>query len=693
MTMRKIAITLLLSITLAAQGDDLDKLRAMLALQDYEGIMHEPMPTTPEGRAIRTWALYGTWVTGSAKKEAEALIRDAPNDPWALAIQMNEANNGLGKTAEMLAASEKMMAAAPQPVPERILRQRLRALQSAQKIDEARALLDKLPPSSLTRTERAAILSGDSYRQKKPELIDQAIAVLEEGRKADPKDVAVRVNLGRMLGSTRKQWDKALEVARETAALTPALRVHDALWDAIVAQRNMTAEQKNAAVDADIATLPAERRDWPETRLVISRQYRDMKLDDKAKEIEEAILRDTPESFAAEQVFWNRYLAFLRRGTGAEKTPEEKAEARRLLRAMVDYPYHDSEALVPAAYLSLFHLLKDEPTTKDEELLDVIRRMQPAGEQQPDQAYGAAARALADRKLELAYAEELARKSLAAAELMIADERAMDSDPENLAKAEAYINGMVHDTLGWVLLQKGRTAAAKKELLAAYELQPRSEELVYHLGQLYERSGSPAKAEEMYRKGALLQTPRKNPNVDALKALYKRRNGSLKGYDAYMATLKDKDANARRTKILKDRIKSPKPAPPFALATLDGGKRALGDYRGKVAVINFWGIWCGWCVREMPDYQALVKKYANDPKVAVFTINNDPDLDKVKKWMKDQKYDFDVLLDDGWVGKQSVHGFPTTWFIDQEGRLAFQKSGWSEKLVEEFSWRIDALKE
>ncbi|HKO56293.1 MAG TPA: redoxin domain-containing protein [Thermoanaerobaculia bacterium] len=692
--MRKIAITLLLSLTLAAHADDLDKLRAMLALQDYEGILHEPMPTTPEGRAIRVWALSGNWVVGQAKQEAAALVRDLPNDPWALAIQTTEASNELGQGAKVLAISEKMMAAAPQPVPERILRQRLRALQGMNKYDEARALLDKLPPSSLTRTERATILNMDSYRLKKPELVDQAIAILEEGRKADPKDIAVRVNLGRMLGSSRKQWDKALEVLREAAALTPALRVHDALWDAIVGQRNMTTEQKNAAVDADIASLPAERRAWPETRLTIARQYRDMKLDDKAKEIEEAIFRDTPTSFAAEQVLWNRYIAFLRRGTGAEKTPEEKAEARQLLRAMIDYPHHDSEMLVASAYQSLFHLLNEDPTTQDAELLDVIRRMQPAGEQQPDQAYTAAALALADRKLELGYAEELARKAVASAELMIADEKSgMDPDPAEMAKIEAYINGAVHDTLGWVLLQKGQTAAARKELLAAYELQPKSEAVLYHLGQYHERRGSLAKAEEMYRKGTLLQTVRKNASPDALKALYKRRNGSLKGYEAYMATLKDKDANARRTKILGDRIKSPKPAPPFALATLDGGKHSLSDYRGKVAVINFWGVWCSWCIREMPDYQALVKKYANDPKVAVFTINNDPDLDKVKKWMKDQKYDFDVLLDDGWVGKQSVHSFPTTWFIDPRGRLAFEKRGWSEKLVEEFSWRIDALKE
>lgn len=690
--MRRIAIALLLSLSLAAHAEDLQKLRAMQSVQDWEGIMHEPMPATPEGRAIRIFALYANWVPAQAKREAEALIRDVPNDPWALAVQANEAGNVLGKSDEMVALTEKMMAAAPQPVPERLLRSRLRALQMANKTDDVRALLDKLPVTSLTRVERASLLINESFMKKKPELVEQAIALLEEGRKADPSDINLRVTLARTLGSNRKQWDKALEVSREAAALTPSLRVHDALWDALAAQRNMTTEEKNAAIEADIATLPAERRTWPETRLFLSKQYRDLKLDEKAKEIEEAIFRETPESYAAEQVLWNRYINSLKTGS-AVKTDEQKAEQRKMLRAMIDYPHHDSAHLVAAAYQSLFFLIYDEPTTTDKEVVDVIHRMEPAGEESPDSVYAGGARALADRKIELAYAEELARKALAAAPRLIADEKTVTSDPAELAQAEAYINGGIRDALGWVLLQKGDTAAAKKELLAAYELLPKSESTLYHLGQYYERNKQMAKAEELYRKGTLLQTARKNKNPEALKALYEKRNGSMKGYEAYMATLKDKDANARRSKILASKIKSPKPAPPFAMATLDGGKRALGDYKGKVAVINFWGIWCGWCVREMPDYQALAKKYAKDPKVSVFTVNNDTDLDKVKKWMKEQNYDFDVLVDDGWVGKQSVHGFPTTWFIDPRGRLAFEKTGWSEKLVEEFSWRIDALKE
>jgi hypothetical protein len=60
--------------------------------------------------------------------------------------------------------------------------------------------------------------------------------------------------------------------------------------------------------------------------------------------------------------------------------------------------------------------------------------------------------------------------------------------------------------------------------------------------------------------------------------------------------------------------------------------------------------------------------------------------------MAEQKYDFSVLLDDGLVSKNDIRGFPTTWFLDPAGRIAFEKRGWTERLLEEFSWRVEALR-
>jgi hypothetical protein len=94
----------------------------------------------------------------------------------------------------------------------------------------------------------------------------------------------------------------------------------------------------------------------------------------------------------------------------------------------------------------------------------------------------------------------------------------------------------------------------------------------------------------------------------------------------------------------------------------------------------------------MPEFQKLHERYKNDPDVLILTINNDDSLDTARNYMKENKYDFKVLIDDGYVSKMGIYSFPTTWFIDQSGRKAYIKEGWTERLTEEFSWRIEALR-
>lgn len=50
------------------------------------------------------------------------------------------------------------------------------------------------------------------------------------------------------------------------------------------------------------------------------------------------------------------------------------------------------------------------------------------------------------------------------------------------------------------------------------------------------------------------------------------------------------------------------PAPDFAATTLDGRQLSLGDYEGKVILLNIWATWCPPCREEMPSMQALSEK-------------------------------------------------------------------------------------
>jgi len=130
---------------------------------------------------------------------------------------------------------------------------------------------------------------------------------------------------------------------------------------------------------------------------------------------------------------------------------------------------------------------------------------------------------------------------------------------------------------------------------------------------------------------------------------------------------------------------------PFKLRTLDGKTVNSADLKGKVVVINFWGTWCGPCKFELPAIQSFYEKYKNDSGVVFLTIDHNDSLTTLKQFMAAKKYTFPVLIEERYVDDSGVMGFPTTWFVDREGKIAFEKVGSSRRIVDEFTWRIEDL--
>jgi thiol-disulfide isomerase/thioredoxin len=184
-----------------------------------------------------------------------------------------------------------------------------------------------------------------------------------------------------------------------------------------------------------------------------------------------------------------------------------------------------------------------------------------------------------------------------------------------------------------------------------------------------------------------------NPNRKELQSIYEKKHGSIEGWEKYIASLEEKERDTRKARILATRDKEPRVVPSFSLADLSGKTVRSDSLKSQYIVVNFWGMWCGPCVAEMPELQQFYEKYRNDKSVTILTISNDKDLAELRTWMANRKLTIPTLFDDGFVGKKAqISVFPTTWFIDRDGKIQFSAAGNTGDLLNEWSWRLEATK-
>ncbi len=108
----------------------------------------------------------------------------------------------------------------------------------------------------------------------------------------------------------------------------------------------------------------------------------------------------------------------------------------------------------------------------------------------------------------------------------------------------------------------------------------------------------------------------------------------------------------------------------FTLTDLEGKSWTLKELKGKVVLVNFWATWCPPCQKEMPDLEALYKRFENQGFV-VLAISEDEETSKVAPFIAERKLSFPVLLDPGQKVNNlfQVDGIPKSFVYDRDGKL------------------------
>jgi peroxiredoxin len=128
-------------------------------------------------------------------------------------------------------------------------------------------------------------------------------------------------------------------------------------------------------------------------------------------------------------------------------------------------------------------------------------------------------------------------------------------------------------------------------------------------------------------------------------------------------------------------------APGFTLKDDKGKNVSLNEFAGKYVVLEFWGTWCGYCIKELPRLKACHSKYHD--KVEFIGIDY---KDSRQSWLKAiSKYELNwtnlIAENDEVRDKYGVEGFPTKIIIDKEGKIVLKTTGESD----EFYLKIDEL--
>ena len=120
-----------------------------------------------------------------------------------------------------------------------------------------------------------------------------------------------------------------------------------------------------------------------------------------------------------------------------------------------------------------------------------------------------------------------------------------------------------------------------------------------------------------------------------------------------------------------------KPAPDFTFKDLDGKNVSLSDFRGKWVVIDFWGSWCGWCIKGFPKLKEAYKEYGDKLVILGVDCNDSPEAwrEAVKRFELPWVNVYNDQQDGALLKAYGVQGFPTKGIVNPEGKLVDLTTG------------------
>jgi thiol-disulfide isomerase/thioredoxin len=120
----------------------------------------------------------------------------------------------------------------------------------------------------------------------------------------------------------------------------------------------------------------------------------------------------------------------------------------------------------------------------------------------------------------------------------------------------------------------------------------------------------------------------------------------------------------------------------FSLPGIKSDKKVTNtSFRGRVQVVNFWGTWCKPCLKELPEFDALYRRYRKHG-MTLLAIATDEDAEAVRDTVSKKKLGAKIAIaGEDYAGQYGSPKFPFTFVVDYKGVIRGSYRGYKPECM------------
>lgn len=133
-----------------------------------------------------------------------------------------------------------------------------------------------------------------------------------------------------------------------------------------------------------------------------------------------------------------------------------------------------------------------------------------------------------------------------------------------------------------------------------------------------------------------------------------------------------------------------KPIKSFSLKTTKGKTISSANLKGRVVLLNFWGTWCKPCLKELPEFDRLYRRYRKNG-LLLLAIATDSDPEPVLALAKERKLAAKIAIGgEELANSYKSPSFPFSFVVDKKGIIRASYRGFKPECLGQLEQDIRA---